>query len=211
MVLLPIKKIEVKEKIAQVIVQHPVKDEQIFFKLRCMPQGFWKIVSIQIPSLMRLDAVKPATQKNLPTKPSAPVAAQETIPLATTPAAETTQPTLAPSPRSLQETAAASLQRDYVLTKTMVYTEYYQQVRDLIKDKISSLANKGYKGEIELKLVLLPNGKIKNVAVHETKETVNTRIKKLTLKAAKMAAPYPAFPKELQSSEETFDILISFE
>ncbi|MDD5730565.1 MAG: TonB family protein [Candidatus Omnitrophica bacterium] len=208
MMLLPIEKIEIANKTAQITISHPKTGEKIFFKMKQTPARYWRITSIQVPSIMKMPARSPqAKTTGLPAQPPK----QEMPAIKQQPFNHGLGKEIIEKKDQVQETAMASLERDYVLTKTIVYTEYYQKVREKISKYISHNFGRQVSGKVNLKLVILANGQLKEAKAANEKPPVNPKLKELAIKAAKDASPYPAFSQEMIYPETEVSITVSFE
>ncbi|MFA6216820.1 MAG: energy transducer TonB [Candidatus Omnitrophota bacterium] len=205
MAFLPIKKVTLQLSLATISVVHPKNGEEIIFKMRKMPQQYWRVFSIQIPSLMARKNNLPAPKEKIE-KPLESNTANTQIAPGITFNKEAMEITVHP-----QQTSKVAQEREDILTKTMLYTEYAQA----IKDKISQTIAQNYKGTeigtVALELVILSNGKFKEVKLVEEKSAASQKLKDTALKAARNASPYPLFPETLHSNELGFTILIAFE
>jgi hypothetical protein len=208
MVFLPIKTVSVEGTLATISVVHPKSSDEIIFKMRRMPQQYWKIFSIQIPSLMSRENKSPLPlSREESAKPEAPPNTADTqIAPGITLNRDAMEITVHP-----QETSKVAQEREDILIKTMLYTEYAQA----IKDKVTQTVAQNYKGteagKVALELVILSNGKFKEVKIVEERSEASQKLKDIALKSARNASPYPAFPETLHSSELGFNILIAFE
>ncbi|MFA5117658.1 MAG: energy transducer TonB [Candidatus Omnitrophota bacterium] len=209
MVFLPIKTVSVQGTTAAISVDHPRSNDEIIFKMRRVRRHFWRIFSIQIPSLMERERklpLPPARKETAEAEPEAPNIPDTPIAPGITLNKEAMEITVHP-----QETSKVAQEREDILTKTILYTEYAQA----IKDKVTQTVAQNYKGaetgKVALELVILSNGKFKEVKIVEEKSEASQKLKDTALRSAKNAAPYPAFPEALHSSELGFSILIAFE
>jgi hypothetical protein len=207
MVFLPIKTVSVQGTMATISVDHPRSNDEIIFKMRRMRQHFWKIFSIQIPSLMEREnkaPLPPAREEKA--APEAPNTADTPIAPGITLNKEAMEITVHP-----QETSKVAREREDILTKTILYTEYAQAIKDKVTQTVAQNYRGAETGKVALELVILSNGKFKEVKIVEEKSEASQKLKDTALKSAKNAAPYPAFPEALHSGELGFSILIAFE
>ncbi|MFC1658344.1 energy transducer TonB [Candidatus Omnitrophota bacterium] len=92
-----------------------------------------------------------------------------------------------------------------------VYLNYYQMIRERIRraayHNYTSLIN----GEVFLSFIITCEGGLKNTRVDEAKSTPYPYLKEIARKSIYDASPFPAFPKELDYPELSFNVIISFE
>lgn len=213
MILLPVEKMNIGKTVTEITIRHPKTKETIIVKMRRTPQRYWRITSIQVPSLMKVEAkAKPedtANEKTMTQKPAA-LAAQPAV--AVTPLPIQVGKELAEKKAQIQETSLAKLEREYMLAKTVAFTEYYQIIRDKIAQHIAPYPLSGITGKANLKLTVLSSGDIIGASVFsESPAAISSKIKELVLKAVKDASPFPPLPEELNTTEHEFTIPISFE
>ncbi len=186
--LLPIHKINTQGKVTTVEIIHPKNHEKIVFKLRQMPQRYWRLVSIQIPSLMRAKSTTPEQPKARQLKDRLPLDKEQ------------------PDKKlRLLELSKYERERDEMLNITLLYTEYYQKVLDKINQSVPAAYRKSG-GKADLKIVISSDGKIKDVKIMDEKSSPDPKTREMALAAARDASPFPAFPKGLESPELEFEI-----
>jgi len=81
--------------------------------------------------------------------------------------------------------------------------EYFQAIRDKIKTSAYKYYYSG-QGIIYLRVILLRNGKIKDLKVYKDKTKTSEELIKLTLKAIKKASPFMPFPNNLKQYPELY-------
>ena len=93
------------------------------------------------------------------------------------------------------------------------YMTYHEQVRDKIRNRAYFYVDDPdfQSGEVYLTFVLGSGGKLKEVKVVPEKTSANYYLKRVGLRSIKEAAPFPAFPRDLNYPELTFTVIISFE
>lgn len=91
------------------------------------------------------------------------------------------------------------------------YISYYQ----IVREKIRRCAYQNYTsqdtGEVYISFVIASDGNLINAKVIEEKSTPNSYLKEIALKSLKDASLFPAFPKDLDYPELSFNVIISFE
>ncbi len=92
-----------------------------------------------------------------------------------------------------------------------VYLNYYDLVREKIKERAYMNYSKLDAGDVYLTFVLLSDGTLKQIRLIEEKSSTNDYLKNIGLRSIKEASPFPAFPKDLNYPELSFNVVISFE
>ncbi len=92
-----------------------------------------------------------------------------------------------------------------------IYINYYQVVREKIRRCAYQNYTRSETGQIYLTFVVLSNGTLSVAKIIDEKSTDNNYLKEVALKSIKDAAPFPAFPKELDYPHLSFNVIISFE
>ena len=91
------------------------------------------------------------------------------------------------------------------------FKNYYQ----LVRNKIKQVAYKkfiGYdEGVIYVSFIIGANGNLKNLKIIEEESARSSYLIKVALQSIKQASPYPKFPKEIRLPELSFRVPISFE
>lgn len=91
------------------------------------------------------------------------------------------------------------------------YNNYYE----LIREKIRHAAYQNYTqmetGEIYIAFVIGVDGNLKDVRYIEDKSTPSYYLKDLAMRSIKEAAPFPAFPNNLDYPQLSFNVIISFQ
>lgn len=93
------------------------------------------------------------------------------------------------------------------------YMTYRMQVRDKIRNRAYFYVNDPDfdSGEVYLTFVLSSDGDLKQVKIIHEKTRANSYLRSLGMRSIKESAPFPAFPKDLNYPELTFNVVISFE
>ena len=91
------------------------------------------------------------------------------------------------------------------------YGDYYKTVRERIVKKLKYNYSDYYRnGEVELYFVLNSNGSLKRIDVDTGRSTDDNRLIDVALLSIQQASPFPPFPKELDSAQLPFSLMISF-
>ncbi len=91
------------------------------------------------------------------------------------------------------------------------YISYYQIVREKIRRSAYQNYMHNVTGEVYVSFIIANDGRIKDVRLVEDKTTVNDYLQKVAVRSIRDASPFPAFPKELDYPQLSFNIIISFE
>jgi hypothetical protein len=92
-----------------------------------------------------------------------------------------------------------------------VYLNYYQLVRGRIQDRAYQNYERLDIGEVYLTFVLSSNGMLKQLKLIEERTTADGYLRNVGLRSIQEASPFPAFPKDLDYPELSFNVVISFE
>jgi len=95
--------------------------------------------------------------------------------------------------------------------KSPSYLNYYQIIRNKIKERAYANYVKADKGEVYLTFVLLADGKLQQINVLEDRTSANPYIREISVKSVQESAPFPAFPANLNYPELSFNVIISYE
>lgn len=131
---------------------------------------------------------------------------------------------ISPKETAEQKVDATKIKKEDVLKKEVVlpdlpsnfpnrpeYLNYYQVVREKIKD----YAYKNYAGdstgEVFLIFTVLSNGSLSDLGLIEEKSVENKFLKSIALKSVRYASPFPPFPREIVHPRLKFNIIICFE
>ena len=91
------------------------------------------------------------------------------------------------------------------------YISYYQIVREKIRRAAYQNYTRAEVGEAYLSFLISSDGSLKAVQLIEEKSSPSTYLKEIALRSVKEASPFPNFPKELDYSQLSFNVVISFE
>lgn len=91
------------------------------------------------------------------------------------------------------------------------YINYYQIVREKIRRCAYQNYTHNETGEVYVSFVISNDGNINDARLVEEKTAASSYLKDISLKSIKNASPFPDFPKELDYSQLSFNIIISFE
>ena len=95
--------------------------------------------------------------------------------------------------------------------KNPTYINYYQIVREKIRRAAYQNYMREEEGEIYLSFVISNNGSLKDLRILEDKSSNSAYLKDVALRSIQAASPLPAFPKELDYPQLSFNVVISFE
>jgi len=91
------------------------------------------------------------------------------------------------------------------------YVTYYQIIREKIRRSAYQNYTHNVTGEVFISFVVSSDGSLKDARLVEDKTTVNGYLQNVALRSVSEASPFPRFPKELDYSQLSFNIIISFE
>lgn len=91
------------------------------------------------------------------------------------------------------------------------YLSYYQIVREKIRRAAYRNYNRNETGEVYITFVVSSEGYLKDVRLVEDKSLASTYLKEVASSSVTAASPFPNFPKELDYSQLSFNVVISFE
>lgn len=91
------------------------------------------------------------------------------------------------------------------------YISYYQIVREKIRRAAYQNYNRNDTGEVYITFIISSAGYLKDVRLVEEKSQGAPYLKDVALASVKNASPFPKFPKELDYSQLSFNVVISFE
>jgi TonB family protein len=91
------------------------------------------------------------------------------------------------------------------------YISYYQLVREKIRRAAYQNYIRSETGEVYLSFLILKDGRLKEVKLQEERTSGNSYLKQTGLKSIQDASPFPPFPKELDYTQLSFNVIISFE
>ncbi|MBF0521544.1 MAG: hypothetical protein HQL24_00650 [Candidatus Omnitrophica bacterium] len=93
------------------------------------------------------------------------------------------------------------------------YISYNENIRQKIRQEAYKYADHPdfQSGEVYLTFILTADGMLKDVKIIEDKTRANPYLRNVGLKSVREANPFPAFPRDLNYPELTFNVVISFE
>jgi len=91
------------------------------------------------------------------------------------------------------------------------YISYYQVVREKIRRSAYQNYNRNETGEVYITFIISNAGYLKDVRLVEERTQASNYLKDISLASVKNASPFPNFPKELDYSQLSFNVVISFE
>jgi TonB family protein len=91
------------------------------------------------------------------------------------------------------------------------YISYYQVVREKIRRAAYQNYNRNETGEVYITFIISEAGYLKDVRLVEEKSRATPYLKNIASASVKNASPFPRFPKELDYSQLSFNVVISFE
>lgn len=92
-----------------------------------------------------------------------------------------------------------------------VYLNYYQIIREKIKQAAYQNYTRLINGEVYLSFIIFNNGKLRDVRINDEKSCSEVYLKDIAKKTVYDASPFPNFPKDLDYPELSFNVIISFE
>ena len=95
--------------------------------------------------------------------------------------------------------------------KNPAYLGYYQEIRERIKLAAYSNYTGLEEGEVCLSFVIKSDGGIKEVKILDERSSDSAYLKDVSIKSIHDSSPYPAFPKELNYPQLSFNVIISYE
>lgn len=91
------------------------------------------------------------------------------------------------------------------------YINYYQLVREKIRRAAYQNYSRTDTGEVYLSFIIANDGELKETRIVEDKSSSNPYLRETALRSIKEASLFPSFPKELNYSNLSFTVAISFE
>jgi TonB family protein len=91
------------------------------------------------------------------------------------------------------------------------YISYYQVVREKIRRAAYQNYNRNETGEVYITFIISEAGYLREVRLVEEKSRAADYLKNIALASVRNASPFPRFPKELDYSQLSFNVVISFE
>jgi hypothetical protein len=90
------------------------------------------------------------------------------------------------------------------------YVSYYHLIREQIRRAAYQNYTHAETGEIYLAFVVYSNGLLKEVKLIEDRSTSSFYLRDIALRSIREAAPFKAFPRELDYPQLSFNVIISF-
>ena len=91
------------------------------------------------------------------------------------------------------------------------YISYYQVVCEKIRRAAYQNYNRNETGEVYITFIISDAGYLKDVRLVEEKSRATDYLKNIAMVSVRNASPFPRFPKELDYSQLSFNVVISFE
>ena len=91
------------------------------------------------------------------------------------------------------------------------YISYYQIVREKIRRAAYQNYNRSETGNVYITFIISDAGYLKDVRLVEERSQATPYLKDIALASVRTASPFPRFPKELDYSQLSFNVVISFE
>ena len=91
------------------------------------------------------------------------------------------------------------------------YVSYYQIVREKIRRAAYENYMRTETGEVYLSFIITSRGEVRQVRLVQDRSSSSQYLKDIALKSIDDASPFPAFPRELDYSQLSFNVIISFE
>ena len=116
-----------------------------------------------------------------------------------------------PSPGTRKQISVPMLKSEKINNPR--YINYHELIRNKIKKRAYFYVDDPdfRAGEVYLTFVLSADGVLRGVKIIDANTRANDFLRAVGLRSIKEASPFPAFPKELQYPELTFNVIISFE
>ncbi len=95
--------------------------------------------------------------------------------------------------------------------KNPSYMGYYQLIREKIRKSAYLNYSHTQTGEIYVSFLVNRDGNLREAKFIEEKSTQSDYLKNISLNSVRQAAPFPAFPKELDYEQLSFNVVISYE
>ena len=91
------------------------------------------------------------------------------------------------------------------------YNSYYELIREKIKHSAYQNYSSTDTGEVYIAFVVLADGSLKEARYIEDKSAPSFYLKDISLRSIRAAAPFPAFPQDLDYPQLSFNVIISFQ
>lgn len=91
------------------------------------------------------------------------------------------------------------------------YINYYQLVREQIRRSAYQGYSRTETGEIYISFLIMQDGTLRDIKLIEDRSTPSYYLRDIAVKSVKAAAPFKAFPNDLNYQQLSFNVIISFE
>jgi TonB family protein len=91
------------------------------------------------------------------------------------------------------------------------YISYFQLTRERVKRILYQRYTYTEEGEVYLSFIVANDGSIRDVRVNEERSSSSPYLREIAIASVKEASPFPAFPKDLEYPELSFNVIVSFE
>jgi TonB family protein len=91
------------------------------------------------------------------------------------------------------------------------YIGYFQLTREKVKRILYQRYTYTEEGEVYLSFIVANDGSIRDVRVNEDRSSSSPYLREIAIASVKEASPFPAFPKDLEYPELSFNVIVSFE
>lgn len=97
------------------------------------------------------------------------------------------------------------------IPKSQAYESYSEKIRQEIRQKAYNNFAQYQEGKVYVSFIVFKDGSLSDILVHDTKSTPNNYLKQTVVKSIKDAAPFDAFPRELDYPRISYSVMVSFE
>ncbi|MFA5156400.1 MAG: energy transducer TonB [Candidatus Omnitrophota bacterium] len=91
------------------------------------------------------------------------------------------------------------------------YIGYFQLTREKVKRILYQRYTYMEEGEVYLSFIVSNSGDIKDVRVDDDRSSASPYLREIAMASVRESSPFPAFPKDLEYPELTFNVVVSFE
>jgi TonB family protein len=91
------------------------------------------------------------------------------------------------------------------------YLSYYQIIREKIRRSAYQNYSTSDMGEVYVSFIVSSSGYLEEARLVEEKSSRNAHLRDIALKSVNDASPFPKFPAQLDYSQLSFNVIISFE
>lgn len=96
------------------------------------------------------------------------------------------------------------------IPKSKAYDLYYAKIRETIEKCAYNNFSRNNEGSVHVSFVVLKNGTLADVLVHDEKSSPDADLKSIVKKSINEAAPFEPFPSELNYPKITFSVEVLF-